>query len=30
VCTDRVSRQPNLQADRNQDGRVETRTPALD
>jgi hypothetical protein len=28
VCTDRVSRQLNLRADRSQDDRVETRIPA--
>jgi len=30
VCTDRVSRQLKLRVDRSQDGRVLTRTPALD
>lgn len=30
VCTDRVFRQPNLRAGRNQDGRLENRTPGLD
>lgn len=30
VCTDRVSRQLRLRADRSRDGRVETRIPALE
>lgn len=30
VCTDRVSRQLKLRVDQSQDGRVLTRTPALD
>ena len=30
VCTDRVSRQPDPRVDRSQDGRAETRIPALE